>query len=100
MTEGEGLLKEAKELLWGWHLPPVIGVGMGGVEMDQLGKCSKAIEVSRPHLSLASYPMNLLAHIYVSLPILAYVSYVHTFQTVHWVMRWGGWRGVHMQSQT
>ena len=64
MTEGEGLLKEAKELLWGWHLPPVIGVGMGGVEMDQLGKCSKAIEVSRPHLSLASYPVNLLAHIY------------------------------------
>ena len=56
MTEGEGLLKETKELLWGWHLPPVVGVGMGGVEMDQLGKCSKAIEVSRPHLSLASYP--------------------------------------------
>ena len=83
MAEGEGLLKEAKELLWGWHLPPVVSVRMGWTEMDQLGKCSKAIEVSHPNLSLASYPVNLLAHMYVSLH-LAYVLYVHIFQ-----MRWG-----------
>ena len=80
MAEGEGLLKEAKELLWGWRLPPVVSVQMGGTEMDQLGKCSKAIEVSAPILA---YPVNHLAHIYVSLH-LAYVLYVQIFQ-----MRWG-----------
>lgn len=47
VTDGEGLLKEAKELLWEWPLPPVSGVGMGTAEMDQLGRCSKAIKVSR-----------------------------------------------------
>ena len=61
MAEGEGLLKEAKELLWGWRLPPVVSVGMGGVEMDQLGKCSKAIEVSHPILAWHPYPVNHLA---------------------------------------
>ena len=94
VAEGEGLLKEAKELLWEWRLPPVVSVVMGGTEMDQLGKCSKAIEVSHPNLSLASYPVNLLAHMYVSLH-LAYVLYVHIFQ-----MRWGEGRGVHRQIQT
>ena len=65
VAEGEGLLKEAKELLWGWRLPPVVSVVMDGTEMDQLGKCSKAIKVSHPNLSLASYPVNLLAYMYV-----------------------------------
>ena len=65
MAEGEGLLKEAKELLWGWHLPPVVSEVMGGAEMDQLGKCSKAIEVSHPTLAWHPYPVNLLAHMYI-----------------------------------
>ena len=46
VTDGEGLLKEAKELLWRWPLPPVGSVQMGAGEMEQLGRCSRGIKVS------------------------------------------------------
>ena len=46
VNDGEGLLKEAKELLRGWPLPPVGSVQMGSGEMEALGRCSKGIKVS------------------------------------------------------
>ena len=75
VADGEGLLKEAKELLWEWPLPPVSGVGMDTAEMDQLGRCSKAIKVSHSSKPTILVACTFCTHLSVSvLSVVVYLS--------------------------
>ena len=69
VAEGEGLLKNAKKLLGGWPLPPVMGVEIGVAEMDQLGRCSEAIKVTHLALCQTSEPNECFMHVALLMPV-------------------------------